>query len=317
MEPYLHGKTDDDFTTEFAWRKEVSLITGKEADIDIAELLNEFPLKPHEILRVPTFGKRGSAVAHLTAIAEREPKLPAWVIEPGGEVAVATLAELAREVSDNPQSLAARTVVLPPAAGGLTTKGTLAGDEEYDASLDNYDVAGTPPAKVEPLLRLLVTPADGGGTVSSVARIADWPITGKIECEPGEKPLGAVNRHLRAAGQPRVRTIFTLEIPDVARRRIPGCGDEENADTPTLPAECASGFPHSPGNRASYFIIHTTAPFDQFGGMPTLVKLRPLDGERAHDLFDQGDEQAGRYVKGGIRYEIRYTGRKCGTRRKW
>src|SRR5206468_812710 len=71
VEPYLHGVEDEkSFETEFAWREEVELLTGKVPDDEIADWMDEFPLKPHEILRVPTFGKR-RAYEQLELIAAR------------------------------------------------------------------------------------------------------------------------------------------------------------------------------------------------------------------------------------------------------
>lgn len=206
VEPYLHGVTDDQFDTEFAWREEVTQLTGKVDDKAIAELLDEFPLKPHETLKLPTFAKKGSAAAdHLAAIAKRVPDESVWVVSPTGELTVyAKLSELSKQVCDENVSLAGRTVVLPPKAGGLTANGTLDGTQE-SAEGREYDVAGTPPAKVTPLLRLLVTPGEEGETVKPVGRVRDWPDDTKI---------GWKNRTFRIDGQLPLRVIYTLDLPD-------------------------------------------------------------------------------------------------------
>lgn len=174
VEPYLHGEAEEDQATYFAWREEVSLLTGCVADSAIAELMGDFPLKPHETLRVPTFGKRGSAAVHLEAIAERKPAVPVWVLEPSGEVTVfKTLAELSSQVAQKRRSLAGRTVILPPAAGGLTKNGMLDGNERRTDGRD-YDVAGIPPKKAEPLLRLKLVGGDGEAAFVPVAKTAGW-----------------------------------------------------------------------------------------------------------------------------------------------
>ena len=84
VEPYLHGIEDNQASeTLFAWREEVVLMTGKIGADDIEELLDQARLKPHELLRVTTYGK-GHAYNQLQKIAERTPELPVWIIEPDG-----------------------------------------------------------------------------------------------------------------------------------------------------------------------------------------------------------------------------------------
>ncbi|MBA3727254.1 MAG: type I-U CRISPR-associated helicase/endonuclease Cas3, partial [Armatimonadetes bacterium] len=88
VESYLHGIEEEaSFDTEFAWREEVALLTGKVGEDEIVGLMEEFPLRPHEVLRVPTFSKIG-AYTQLEEIAARQPDLPAWVIEPNGQLTV-------------------------------------------------------------------------------------------------------------------------------------------------------------------------------------------------------------------------------------
>lgn len=214
VEPYLHGITDDQFDTEFAWREEVSELTGKVDDKAIAELLDEFPLKPHETLKVPTFHKKNGAYLHLEAIRDRDPDQPAWVIDPNGGVTVyATLTDLLKKQGKDEYAvrLAERSVILPPKAGGLTTNGTL--DGSHDFSTDRlYDVAGNPPAKVTPLLRLLVTPGDEGDTIKPVGRVRDWPDDTKIAWK---------GRTYRIDGQPPLRVIYALDIPNPENEEAP------------------------------------------------------------------------------------------------
>ena len=58
VEPYLHGLPTDwqPPETQVAWREEVEEITGDLLDeSDPAKLLSEYPLKPHELLREPSY----------------------------------------------------------------------------------------------------------------------------------------------------------------------------------------------------------------------------------------------------------------------
>jgi CRISPR-associated endonuclease/helicase Cas3 len=209
VEPYLHGVTDDGYDTEFAWREEVELLNGKVPDDTIAELLDAAPLKPHETLRVPTFDKMNGAYYHLEAIREREPKTPAWVIEPNGDVrAYPTLAELLKTTGKGEYavSLAERTVVLPPKAGGLTVTGTLQGSEPH-AEEWKYDVAGTPPPKVAPLIRLLVTPGEEKTAITAVSPV-------EVEWWPSNPTITRAGRTFRVSGQRPLRVAFALDIPD-------------------------------------------------------------------------------------------------------
>lgn len=206
VEPYLHGVTEDQFDTEFAWREEVSRFTGKLNDDDISEYLDEFPLKPHETLRIPTFGKV-KAVDHLEAIAKRNPDWPVWVIEPEGELIVfAKLSQLLEKKGngkDYLHSLSSRSVILPPKAGGLTANGMLDGSIPFVATQD-YDVASLPPANVRPLVRLTMETSDEGEMFTTVGKIADWP----------ENPMYELKTKIvRVSGNPYL-ILDRFDIPD-------------------------------------------------------------------------------------------------------
>ena len=177
VEEYLHGVEEkEQYNTTFAWREEVALLADVERET-LGDLLDEFPLRPHETLRIPTFGKH-SAYDQLEAIAEREAESkphPVWVIEPDGELAVypSLKVMLKTDGKDYAVSLAARTVVLPPQAGGLTNTGTLDGKRPHSDAI-RYDVAGTPPPKVPPLLRLKRVRQEDEEVFVTVAQTDGW-----------------------------------------------------------------------------------------------------------------------------------------------
>ncbi len=134
---WLHGVESDEPHTAMAWRLEVGLITGALLEAYApADLLEDFPLKPHEVLRDASY----RIVEQLEKIAGRVPDAPIWVVGSDNEVEVKTLSEFAaggdrkrraRELSDC-------TVVLPPIAGGLED-GFLAGASAFSESRE-YDI---------------------------------------------------------------------------------------------------------------------------------------------------------------------------------
>jgi CRISPR-associated endonuclease/helicase Cas3 len=138
---WLHGVAEwEPPEAQVAWREEVGLITGDLLQRYRPEdLLEDYPLKPHELLR----DRADRVFGHLEAIAERHPDLPAWVVEPEGVVATLSLSELVEKDGRNQptRNLADCVVLLPPAAGGLErTSGTLAGRVASDETA-HYDVA--------------------------------------------------------------------------------------------------------------------------------------------------------------------------------
>lgn len=127
VEPYLHGIRDwEPPETQVAWREEVGVIVG-----DLLEeyrpmdLLDEYPLKPHELLRDRT----PRVWNELVKLAARFPQSPAWIVDDQGDVDIRKLGDLAKldkkQVDDQ---LGAKTVLLPNDVGGLTAEGALDGD---------------------------------------------------------------------------------------------------------------------------------------------------------------------------------------------
>jgi CRISPR-associated endonuclease/helicase Cas3 len=122
VEPYLHGISEwQPPETYVAWRTEVGLITGPLLDrYSPEELLEDYPLKPHELLR----DRSDRVFEHLHELAAEYPDAPAWIIEMRGGVDITTL----KVLSDGAKSaLNYMTVLLPPLVGGLTSIGTLDG----------------------------------------------------------------------------------------------------------------------------------------------------------------------------------------------
>jgi|GEM_PF-96060 len=154
VEDWLHGVSEQDAPeTYVAWRKEVCIFSPPYPSAEygsicerlaptLADLFDDFPLKPHELLRDRTTRIQES----LAVLAKDHENAPVWIIEPNETVRILTLAELTQnEKKGSEIPLAGRTVVLPPCVGGLTPSGTLDGRASFDHSgAIQYDVAGHP-----------------------------------------------------------------------------------------------------------------------------------------------------------------------------
>ena len=105
-----------------------------------AELLEDYPLKPHELLRDITFRTNSGVRDKLVQMADQNGELPAWIQESDGSVIATKLSE----VADFP--LGGRTVILPPEAGGLKiaeghSAGLFDGSDYVPEHHELYDVA--------------------------------------------------------------------------------------------------------------------------------------------------------------------------------
>lgn len=138
---WLHGIAEwEPAETYVAWREEVGLITPELAHkYPPEDLLEDYQLKPHELLRDRTT----RVFSHLEKIATRHPDIFAWVVDPDGTVKVLSLSDLVAKNKQNKpvEDLSDCTVLLPPMAGGLKN-GLLDGDSLFDeTSSTPYDIA--------------------------------------------------------------------------------------------------------------------------------------------------------------------------------
>ncbi|MCU0705522.1 MAG: type I-U CRISPR-associated helicase/endonuclease Cas3 [Fimbriiglobus sp.] len=157
---WLHGlEAPDQPTTAVAWRNDViqlALDTKASAE-EVAErareieaYLKEYPLRSHEqlaektarLVSVPNIdaaetGRR----QHLKELAKRSADLPTWLIDIRNRVTLTTVGQLAEMAFGE---LMGRTIVLPPAVGGLSAAGMLDGREPHEPNRE-YDVADWSP----------------------------------------------------------------------------------------------------------------------------------------------------------------------------
>lgn len=128
--------------TYVAWREEIEIITGPMLERHRPEdLLEEYPLKPHELLRDRTY----RVFKELSKLAASEGSVPVWVIDRRDQIRVTTLGEIASADKD---LLPGATVLLPPKAGGLLlndegkSMGMFSGSAKFEElARDQYDVA--------------------------------------------------------------------------------------------------------------------------------------------------------------------------------
>ncbi len=118
LAPYLHGVEDfEPPVTRVAWREEVGVLANESGELserpEPGELLEDYPLKPHEWLQ----DRSDRIFKHLAALAERSPSQPAWIVDDDGKVQERTLEELANK--DQKEQIHGRTVLLPNSVGGL------------------------------------------------------------------------------------------------------------------------------------------------------------------------------------------------------
>ncbi len=154
--PYLHGEAEwEPPETLVAWRSEVEVIGGPMRGVYPPEdLLADFPLKPHELLRDRSSrvqSELAKLAENVAASVENQPNV--WLVSDDGSVEVTPLSHFAEKESE--QLLHGRTILLPPSIGGLSARGLLDGKAEAPASssLDVADIIDGPDGK--PLRRRL------------------------------------------------------------------------------------------------------------------------------------------------------------------
>ncbi len=138
---WLHGVAEwEPPETYVVWREEVEVIKG---DLLVRyspeELVDDYPLKPHELLR----DRSDRVRKELEKIAARSPGLPCWLLDADGEVHVLTMEQLVRKDKQKKPAIDLKdcTVILSPKAAGLK-EGMLDGDEPFDENRrDLYDVS--------------------------------------------------------------------------------------------------------------------------------------------------------------------------------
>lgn len=132
VEPYLHGIAEwEPERTQVAWRDEIDVLSkvlGDGATVlekhakSIADLLENYPLKPHELLSDRSDRIFDQFLKKLAARKEFQ-EVPVWIIDRERTHSATTLQALVNAGKDEFKNIA--TLLLPPSAGGLSTQGLL------------------------------------------------------------------------------------------------------------------------------------------------------------------------------------------------
>lgn len=234
VEPYLHGlPTDVELPeTQFAWREEVGIIRGSLLDTyKPQDLLDEYPLKPHELLKEPSY----RAFKQLQRMDERRPDDVAWLLDESGKFIAPpmTLRELANR--DRKDRIEGVTVLLAPESGGLSPQGmldgtslkatdvsdelTLPGKEDLPQRkrIRNGDSRPQPGA-APPHLRLIWTldtlpDAEESDEEASDARFWHWFEVSREGDRSGKKPV-AWEVHVGDVFERTATLVATLQMPE-------------------------------------------------------------------------------------------------------
>ncbi len=222
---WLHGVPEEwqPPETYVAWRQEVwelrhvflSEEDRRRWEAYAEDLLDDYPLKPHELLRDST----DRVFEALEELAEEFPSHPVWVIDTEGAVVAMTLGEV---VGQDKARLSGRTVLLPPQVGGLTQSGMLGTDdvaERLDIADEWRGERGEPrrlrllddepdPPELESMrlvrtVELPVADAEGeGGTEEGQRRIWRWYVRPWSADDDGSRSAPRAQKlehHLEAA----------------------------------------------------------------------------------------------------------------------
>ncbi|MFO0843668.1 MAG: type I-U CRISPR-associated helicase/endonuclease Cas3, partial [Gemmataceae bacterium] len=216
VDEYLHGVEDEkQRETHVAWREEVALFHRRGVtERQVGALLDEFPIRPHELLRDATWRVQDE----LAGLSDGREGDPVWVIDPDDTVRLVTLGRLVKKENKKyVENLSWRTVVLPPSVGGLTKTGTLSGQEPHDPDRE-YDVAGR--ARLTsgyPLVRLLVTHSEDVLKYKLVGPVLDLPPDYQFMVDYDEQREGE-KEYLRddfmARSFPPMRVAYRLDLSD-------------------------------------------------------------------------------------------------------
>ncbi len=170
VEPYLHGIAEwEPPRSQIAYREEVDVLSDRllgesappkrKRDELLAELLADYPLKPHELLS----DNSSRIVKRLRSLAKHSPSAPLWLLDSQGSVEIMRLGELlgtevpadalVDDADEEPEEegeparkprpikpedrIAGKTLLLPPSLGGL--KGGLFTGGHADTANDVAD----------------------------------------------------------------------------------------------------------------------------------------------------------------------------------
>lgn len=140
--PYLHGEAEwQPPQTQIAWRKELDVLNKAElrGAYPPDDLLEDFPLKPHELLRDATkrIVKTLAQILEKKEINEDTPK--PWLLNADGTTRPFSLVNFDPEAAED--LLANATLILPASFGGLSPQGFFSAASSNTADTTTADVS--------------------------------------------------------------------------------------------------------------------------------------------------------------------------------
>lgn len=205
---YLHGIADwEPPETQVAWRTEVGLLDTPELrelypPAELADLFGDYPLLPHELLR----DRSERILEQLKKLAQRpeiaaRPELPVWIVGEDGEIEPTTLATLAQIDGKNAGvRLGNRTLLLPPAVGGLNPDGSLDGNAPPTAD-GTEDVSSAVPNREAKCQRIRIRSDSALST--KIPEAADFRlIRPRIDLDPEADENDSSDSHGEASMRP-------------------------------------------------------------------------------------------------------------------
>ncbi|MBK7400901.1 MAG: type I-U CRISPR-associated helicase/endonuclease Cas3 [Myxococcales bacterium] len=239
---YLHGVEEwEPPRTQVAFRTEVGLLTtgALRAKYPPASLLDDYPLKPHELLS-DTTSRVFDRLKKMAAKSREGATTPVWLVHDDGrvtaDVTLETLLEGERE------ALEGLTVVLPP-LGGLSPEGFLDPDTWGSASADEASTLDVADAWLDENgagRRARTFAASGPAGMRLIRRIDLTPVDDDEDEAPSviwswyEVPRGADNQGSRLALGPVLLDVHLGDTERVARRIVAG------VDLPADLRECVA-----------------------------------------------------------------------------
>jgi CRISPR-associated endonuclease/helicase Cas3 len=189
VEPWLHGKQENEAETEIAWRNDVAPLAKalREGVIPaevVEEVLEKYRVLPHERLREPSY----RVAEKLKKLAgQQESETAVLIVGRDGDVRAAGLGELVQTAENLTGRLAYRLLLLPAGCGGIEKGMFQPGASEGGT---RWDVADTfAGAEERPRTRFRVTES----TVEAVGTIApDWDYSSLPEACARRAPLAEV-----------------------------------------------------------------------------------------------------------------------------
>jgi CRISPR-associated endonuclease/helicase Cas3 len=168
VEPWLRGKQSGPPETELAWRADIPFLTGWGLDAeDIQEVLERYPIRPHERLQEPAERVLKKLQELAEKMGEEGPKTKLLSVASDGSVRVVEISQLRRGPGGTSQEDIEYKLLILPDTFGTLDRGMFRPDVPPEEK--RYDVADEGES---PRRRYLIQ----SGSWKPIGRADDWPL---------------------------------------------------------------------------------------------------------------------------------------------